>query len=206
MRKVSKILAVAIFSIFLMVGTAMATSVSIDFSDGSLVGGTITSDGTNAQGTGIAIGVMDVTIDGVETVYTLNPGNAFLSFDTLTGTININGTINVGGTIVTGDLLSGEITDYHLVVSNYYLSLSDAVGPDTKLAALLEALGIDPDTKFEYFGFSIAGDVNYDSKTQTWTGTAKSTDIYNHSVPEPASMLLLGLGLFGIGIVSRKKS
>lgn len=185
-------LAVAAFS------TNASAAVVLDFSTGSLgPGGTINYDGANATGIGINIGLMSVEgAGGMDGVYN---ADALLNFDTAANTIEIFGTVaglgsGLGST--PSILLSGSFSswDYGPALGGGEFFMGE--GPDAKNADLLTALGIDPGTPFQHFGFSL----------ESVNGNVNSTDIMNTAVPVPAAVWLFGSGLIGlIGIARRKK-
>ena len=71
-----------------------------------------------------------------------------------------------------------------------------------KNVELLTNLGIDPNTEFEFFGFSMGFDFSLDG-----TATAISTDVINTSVvPVPAAVWLFGSGLIGLVGVARRRA
>jgi len=124
----------------------------------------------------------------------------FLDFDTVAKTISVTGTVLTGPAAgVTGTLMEGTLESYVIDFSFPYLKLNDATGPDTKNPDLLEAFGIDADHPFSYFGFSFA---SWNVKGECYQGY--STDISNEGkIPEPISLILLGSGLAGAGLVRR---
>ena len=178
----------------------------IDFNTGiDGIGGTITP-GTTITGTGILIGSMTVdgtTVDGVYDVSGTGVGasgsTALLSFAYDGGGTNwltIVGGISSLGIADGTTLLSGSFTSFAFTPGGIYAS-----GVDIKDTGLLLALGIAPGTPFELFGFSIG----FDPLPLGGPITVMSTDIVNTAVPEPATLLLLGAGLLGVGVFGRKR-
>jgi len=177
----------------------------IDFNTGiDGIGGTITP-GTTITGTGILIGSMTVdgtTVDGVYDVSGTGVGvsgsTALLSFSygPSTNWLTIVGGISSLGIADGTTLLSGSFTSFAFTPGGIYAS-----GVDIKDTGLLLALGIAPGTPFELFGFSIG----FDPLPLGGPITVMSTDIVNTAVPEPATLLLLGAGLLGVGVFGRKR-
>jgi hypothetical protein len=176
----------------------------IDFGTGLAgAGGTFNLlSGGNASGIDIPIGVMTVVgsgaKDGTYTVGGTCSGSGqtnvgCLNFNTSTNTLSVVGGLTGLG-IGSSTLLTGSFTSW-LADAN---GLTSATGPDTKSATLLSALGVSsPPYKFAYFGFSLAADGSGSSVI--------STDIKNTgTVPEPATLSLMGFGLVAVALVGRR--
>ena len=196
---------VALMALAAFAGPAYGALV-LDFGTGLAgVGGTYTLlSGGNATGSGIPIGALTVSGDpGFNGVYMVN--NGFLSFDTRTATdfVLITGTVGLCQTPLTcgalnpnvnGNLLSGTFNSWTASLQG----LTNASGPDTKLPALLAALGLPTNTQFSYFGFSLT--TNGQSPD-----SIISTDVKNTGVPEPSSIVLFGAVLLGCSALMRRR-
>lgn len=180
------------------VATPARASVLIDFATGlGGAGGTITQSGSNVSGSGILVDNMFVNgaptgdgnnnIDGTAASIGFGGTSGVLDFNTSTGAFSIVGSIPSLG-VALQTLLSGTITNFQFSTGSSFTF--NASGFDTKSPLLLAALGIPTNTPFAFTGFTIGGIANTDG-----TFKATSTDISNTSVPEPASLLLLGTGL-----------
>ena len=213
MKTLTRILMVSVLSLFLFVGNALAIA-TLDFGTGSAgVGGLLTyfpGPPKNMLGVGVPVDVLTVAGTPMAGVYDLTGAFAFngqtaavLSFDTRPATnfIQIIGGVPAFGIPNGTVLMSGAFTSFTITQAGNILSLGPATGPDTKDPGLLAALLIDPNTKFDFFGFTISSDYN----PTTGGGPALSTDIANTGgkIPEPISLILLGSGLAGVGLVRR---
>lgn len=204
------LLRVAVLSLLMILGLSVssvyAVPTVIDFGTGSAgAGGTITTDGSgDVIGTGILIG--NVTVVNAPknngsygVCYFSCPSTpGFLDFEygpngnyfQVTGAIPTLG-LNYNSALAFGSFSTFTYNDLSYVVT--------ASGRDTKNPDLLSALGLPTDTKFDFFGFSVA---YLDSSGKV---TAISTDVRNTSVPEPSALLLTGSGLIGLALWGRKR-
>jgi hypothetical protein len=138
--------------------------------------------------------------------------SAVLNFSTTgpnTGTFTIFGDIPAF-TIDDQVLASGVFTGFtfNTVLANGAIGLTVTSGFDTKNPLILAALGLNANTLFVPTGFSIGGLLDPSFATNAgalFAVRVLSTDITNTAVPEPASVLLLGSGLAGIGLWGLKR-
>lgn len=195
------------------ISTNAAAAVVIDFGTGSSgSAGTIVDGGATITGTDITIGVLDAVGTAADGQH---PADAVLNFSATGGVVNGNTTTGTAGTIeivgfVSGlagsvgnpvTLLSGTFDSWGFQ-NNGFAAIFDGSGLDVKHVDLLTSLGVDTNTQFDFFGFSLGYDFDLDGNA-----TAISTDIINTSVvPVPATVWLFASGLMGmVGIARRKK-
>jgi len=194
MRKITTLLTfVGMFISVVLSTNANAVSV-IDFRTGlERAGGTISFDGTDVFGRGIAIGAVEV--HGAPQGNGVYTADARLNFDTAANTISIFGTVDTLVGIPT-TLMSGSFDSFSYSVDPVGNEIFTGMGHDSKACALICELGLADGTPFFFDGFVI----------ETANGVVISTDIVNTVIPVPPTVWLFGSGLLGLVAVTRRRA
>jgi hypothetical protein len=199
----SRVLLLAVATAFALSLTPAWAGTVIDFTTGSAgVGGSITraADMTNLIGSGIPIGNMTVNLTDDYDV------DAHLRFSTggaLGNYFRIEGTVAVGESVISGELLHGTIANFALPCCGRTPVLFTASGSDSKHSGLLLALGLSPDTAWDFFGLSLqlpGWVLGQTSSAVVWSAV-RNTSSSVTSVPEASSLLLFGSALGGLGFL-----
>lgn len=202
-----------------------AQAVTFDFSTGLAgVGGTISLTGPN-NATGVDVPIGSLTVVGAPGAGVYEVSSGLLAFDTnqATNFITITGGVPDLGIADDTFLLSGTFTKHLIMGPNGSFLAVQGEGLAEKDPDFLLALGLPPDLRFMFFGFTLSADFDpittvlddegnplldddgYIVTTGSDTGTAISTGIASNAIVlNPPSLLLLGAGLASVALCGRR--
>jgi hypothetical protein len=199
----------------------------LKFDDPTGPGGTVSYSGTPADGI-VGKNIQFQSILGIDTPK--NPGveiscvGCLLNFQTGAVTqegvpggvgfltqpgvaITITGAIPAVGLPAGSNILSGTFTSPSIeaIGEGLDFGLFLGSGVDTKNPALAAFFGLPP--AFQFANTAIQSDLTFTPATGAFTGIVVNADLNNTSqivVPYPFTLLLLGAGLLGAGLIRRR--
>ena len=134
-------------------------------------------------------------------VYTFGPGGS-VQIDG--GLVNEAGNAFLGSTGAESILLTGSLVTATYNQNIGAISLTVLFGTDTKNSDLLDFYGYPHNQPFNFNATVFAGSTTGNGGAFRTEATG-STDVQNIPAPEPATMLLLGSGLLGMGVYARRR-
>lgn len=221
MKKITAILAILFLGSFLVLGSASAVQINFDNIDdigtlsydgegGPLVGAGIFFDSIVGTGTPdndtvelkIVDGILNFSTgnnisENVLGIWTFASGGSFV----LTGSV-----YNGLNELFSGTILTGSFSGYAYAINTPFYLLFSGVGVDEKAQELTDFYGIEAPWGFNFANTVITGSAPTIGTNGGFRVVVKDADIVNTAaVPEPATMMLLGMGLLGLGAIGRKK-
>ena len=194
---------VLVFSLLLCGGflSGHAYATTIDFTGLAGANDISVTSLTNIVGTDIPI--QSVTISNAPNVstngsYLVTQGLLNFAYNGASNYINIYGNIPALLGIGSAEyLLQGTFSVGLGGTGTSGTTLTLGIGSDQKAADLLAAIGLPTDTTFQFAELTLSQDTD--------TGGYTAADVINVSAPEPSSLLLLGSGFIGLGLLARKR-
>jgi len=200
--------------VVLFAGTASAAPVACDepggyvdvtaLSDGCYLGPLVFADFAVSSNAGVGIGISDGSAmvgDSANLLFTVNPANG-PSDTTLIYSVT-GGTFGVDMALGT---FTGNVTIIENVCTVNPTLLSNCAA---QLGTPLASFAVDQNTTFDAALFDppgTYGEVWVRKDISIEEGGRLSDFINSHETPEPTTLLLMGTGLFALGLVKRRAS
>jgi hypothetical protein len=119
--------------------------------------------------------------------------------------VNGNGVIDSGEIPTSTMLMAGKFGNATVLAVGDVFKIAAASFIDQKNEDLLELYGIDTGIPYWAGNFNLSFNASGSPPSTFTSSEVLSGDVVNNPVPEPATMLLLGSGLLGMGVYARRR-
>ncbi len=177
----------------------------------------LTSPGLTYDASAFTLG-FEFTVTGTQSITALgvfNGGQASLPASASVGLWNTSGTLLTSITIPRGTGATGTTDFTYASITPYTLSPGTDYIIGSYLAAQVSSYNtgqggvasVNPDVTIVEDQYASSNSLTFPSSTDSYTGGAwlGANFVLGSSVPEPATLALLGAGLFGLGLARRRR-